>query len=139
MENNVKHFLELKKGKETVYVTQIFGDGFVPDEKFYKGLGLDIDMDNPELAPKRVNLKKLVVEWWKFLKRNLNEKTFINDKRFIYDMDEDAEKLYYHLMYHNKLKISQFFLVINDLEKYTDNTDVGKLAKDYNLYLSIYN
>ena len=45
MGNNVKHFLEVKKGKETVYVTQIFGDGFVPDEKFYKGLGLDIDMD----------------------------------------------------------------------------------------------
>lgn len=139
MDNNIKHFLEVKKGKETVYITQIFGDGFVPDKKFYKGLGLDIDMENPELEPKRVNLKKLVVEWWKFLKRNLNEKTFINDKRFIYDMDEDAEKLYYHLMYHNKLKISQFFLVINDLEKYTDNTDVGKLAKDYNLCLSIYN
>ena len=67
MENNVKHFLEVKKGKETVYITQIFGDGFVPDSKFYKGLGLDIDMDNPELAPKRVNLKKLVIEWWKFV------------------------------------------------------------------------
>ena len=71
-----RHMLEIRHGKELVYYTKIFEDGFNPGQDFYNNLNIDCSLAKGKKCETEVHFTKLLQEWWKVVVQTINSADF---------------------------------------------------------------
>lgn len=137
---NIRHFIdiEIKDNNKTIYRRQIFDRNIVADKEFYKNLNLNIDWMEGKLEKTEISLLNFMTEWWKFIGRITDRNGLIQDLDFLFAIKDD-KSLYSNLVFQNHTMINQFFLVMDDLLKFTLEYDEKTLCENYKLYISVNN
>lgn len=135
---NIRHFIEIKDDNKTIYRRQIFNRNIVADKEFYKNLNLNIDWMEGKLEETEISLLDFMTEWWKFIGRTIDRNALIQDFDFLFAIKDD-KFLYSDLVFQNHTMINQFFIVMDDLLKFTLEYDEKTLCENYKLYISVIN
>ena len=135
---NIRHFIEIKDDNKTIYRRRIFNRNIVADKVFYNNLNLNIYWMEGKLEETEISLLDFMTEWWKFIGRVIDRKALIQDFDFLFAIKND-KFLYSDLVFQNHTMINQFFIVMNDLLKFTLEYDEKTLCENYKLYISVIN
>ena len=135
---NIRHFIEIKDDNKTIYRRRIFNRNIVADKEFYNNLNLNIDWMEGKLEETEISLLDFMTEWWKFIGRVIDRQDLIQDFDFLFAIKDD-KFLYSDLVFQNHTMINQFFIVMNDLLKFTLEYDEKTLCENYKLYISVIN
>ncbi|OLR61679.1 hypothetical protein [Peptoniphilus porci] len=135
---NIRHFIEIKDDNKTIYRRRIFNRNIVADKEFYENLNLNIDWMEGKLEETEISLLNFMTEWWKFIDRITDRNSLIQDLDFLFAI-KDNKSLYSNLVFQNHTMINQFFLVMDDLLKFTLEYDEKTLCENYKLYISVNN
>lgn len=129
--------------KETLYIREIYNDGLYPytrnhpDEEFCKALNLPIYTDNLPILKVEVNMKNFFIEWWRFLHRIKSLQTQTENINKVCKI-EDPNELYKQIYLLTVEEINKYFIILSEIQQYTESTDFEVLDDRYTMYLKIF-
>lgn len=129
--------------KETIYIREIYNDGLYPytrnhpDEEFCKALNLPIYTDNLPILNVEVNMKNFFIEWWRFLQRIKSLQTQTENINKVCKI-EDPNELYKQIYLLTVEEINKYFIILSEIQQYTESTDFEVLDDRYTMYLKIF-
>lgn len=129
--------------KETIYIREIYNDGLYPytrnhpDEEFCKALNLPIYTDNLPILKVEVNMKNFFIEWWGFLQRIKSLQTQTENINKVCKI-EDPNELYKQIYLLTVEEINKYFIILSEIQQYTESTDFEVLDDRYTMYLKIF-
>lgn len=133
-----RHYIAVRQGSEPVYYRQIFSKNVFADEEFYENLNLDIDWRRGELRETEIPLDKFLLEWWKYISRELDTDEMYDNLDKLLNLEYDDKSLLRRLTNQNRNMLVQYFLTVNELQNYTDPYDSTKIRESCKLYISVY-
>lgn len=131
------------KTKEKIYIREIYNDGLYPyrrnhpDEEFCKALNIPMETDNLPIKKVKVNMKKFFIEWWKMLQRIGALKTQTENINKVFKI-EDPNELYKQIYLLTVEEINKYFIILSEIQQYTESTDFEVLDDRYTMYLKIF-
>lgn len=129
--------------KETIYIREIYNNGLYPytrthpDEEFCKALNLPIYTDNLPILKVEVNMKNFFIEWWRFLQRIKSLQTQTENINKVCKI-EDPNELYKQIYLLTVEEINKYFIILSEIQQYTESTDFEVLDDRYTMYLKIF-
>lgn len=129
-----RHILEIRRGKESIYYTKIFEDGFYPGKEFYADLKIDLSLINNKPCEFEVDFTQLLLLWWRAVVRVTDETDlakYIEATLMVDNTTSSNIKALYNTM------ICDFFLEYNSLMDYTSPFKPNKLDSEYKAYIII--
>lgn len=129
-----RHMLEIRHGKELVYYTKIFEDGFNPGQDFYNNLNIDCSLAKGKKCETEVNFTKLLQEWWKVVVQTINSADFakyVEERLMVRDTRSSQIESLYDTM------LCDYFYEYNALMNYTALLNPNKLDLQYKAYVVI--
>lgn len=133
-----RHYISVRQGSKPVYYRQIFSKNVFADEEFYENLNLDIDWRRGELRETEIPLDKFLLEWWKYISRELDTDEMYDNLDKLLNLEYDDKSLLRRLTNQNRNMLVQYFLTVNELQNYTDPYDPTKMKESCKLYISVY-
>lgn len=133
-----RHYISVRQGSKPVYYRQIFSKNVFADEEFYENLNLDIDWRRGELRETEIPLDKFLLEWWKYISRELDTDEMYDNLDKLLNLEYDDKSLLRRLTNQNRNMLVQYFLTVNELQNYTDPYNPTKMKESCKLYISVY-
>lgn len=134
---SIRHNIYIRdtfEGK-TIYQNQIFGNNFYADEKFYEDIGVKLD-ENALLDLTKINYKKLLIAWHKYLNRLIDKKSYFNDIKNQLE-EENEDLIISNLALYSWTYTGQLNIFFQDVEQYTKDFSLDILRYPYEIYLEI--
>lgn len=134
---SIRHNIYIRdtfEGK-TVYQNQIFGNNFYADEKFYEDIGVKLDED-ALLHLTKINYKKLLITWHKYLNRLIDKKSYFNNIKNQLE-EENEDLIISNLALYSWTYTGQLNLFFQDVKQYTKDFSLDILRYPYEIYLEI--
>lgn len=129
--------------KEPLYIRDIYNYGLYPytrnhpDEEFCKALNLPMETDNLPILKVEVNMKNFFIEWWRFLQRIKSLQTQTENINKVFKIEEPNE-LFKQIYLLTIEELNKYFIILSEIQEYTENTDFEVLDARYTMYLKIF-
>lgn len=129
-----RHMLEIRHGKDLIYNTKIFADGFNPGNEFYNNLNIDLSLVNDKLCEFEIDFTKLLQEWWRTVVRITDKVDLAKyiEETLMVDNTQSSQ-----IEFLRDTMICDFFCEYNALMDYSAPFEPNRLDSKYKAYIVI--
>lgn len=96
-----------------------------------------METDNLPILKVEVNMKNFFIEWWRFLQRIKSLQTQTENINKVFKIEEPNE-LFKQIYLLTIEEINKYFIILSEIQDYTENTDFEVLDDRYTMYLKIF-
>lgn len=129
-----RHILEIRRGKESIYYTKIFEDGFNPSKEFYEDLKIDLSLIKNKPCEFEVDFTQLLLSWWKVVVQTIDKADLAKYIEETLRVDNTASSNIKALC---DTMICDYFYEYNSLMDYTEPFEPNRLDSRYKAYIII--